>query len=742
MNKEELKKYIEENYPNITLKNQYFLDEKALKDFPIDIIIIRLSQLTVEEAFPLYMNLYQYGNSESTKDMIKYITCENPEYLTIKNEKKYSTDNIIKEYSRLYGMKEHTIEELKQIEKENLTNNSSKYYNFINFDINYYNELIIIQKLYKNGKIKYSDITPFIEFTFEMLKDNLIKTEGNYKPEYNNYLNEIISHLLIRTISPDQLYNCMNDYNKIKNLVVVSKLGSIVPKLNNIPLEVLTTMKGKQIKSIYEESTLKVQDLDKVKKNYNEQDIITIITNMSVLLGSDNVSNIIKHLPKDDLKVNRLFSAFLNIDLTNVKTKDNKVIYNNEFIKLFIGDNLEEPNNLLNLIYEGKTHLSDKIETIYAYWDILDTRFKAQPLKTRLAFLEEALNENMIILNPDEYLLEGDILNSYYDNKQFQHKKNINLIEEIREEYAKMKHNYQKTIPYVNGEHEGYYYETIKANDPSLFVMGSSSDCCFKIGGDADSFVKYCAENPNGRVLAVKNPKGKIVAMAPMVRNGNLILCNSIESTMTSNNEFMAKMFEILEEAGNKMIEISSKVETEEDCLKVLLVGSYKNEISKFHKYKAVKYGEIDDKCINPLDTSLYVNMGGFDWDNYIISSALNLNYDNLRSFEPKTLYNDPRKEVVELEKEFINEQVKKIVTSIYFESNRQAPNFDNIEKVIFNEDWLIIIDKKYKITSCIIGKDPRATIEYEEYLDLAKEHCSYYDEKGNLIETEKYSYK
>ena len=134
--------------------------------------------------------------------------------------------------------------------------------------------------------------------------------------------------------------------------------------------------------------------------------------------------------------------------------------------------------------------------------------------------------------------------------------------------------------------------------------------------------------------------------------------------------------------------------------------------------------------------------MGGFDWDNYIISSALNLNYDNLRSFEPKTLYNDPRKEVVELEKEFINEQVKKIVTSIYFESNRQAPNFDNIEKVIFNEDWLIIIDKKYKITSCIIGKDPRATIEYEEYLDLAKEHCSYYDEKGNLIETEKYSYK
>ena len=44
-----------------------------------------------------------------------------------------------------------------------------------------------------------------------------------------------------------------------------------------------------------------------------------------------------------------------------------------------------------------------------------------------------------------------------------------------------------------------YYYETLKANDPILFMMGKSSNCCFKIGGDADSFVKYCANDPNGR---------------------------------------------------------------------------------------------------------------------------------------------------------------------------------------------------------------------------------------------------
>ena len=348
--------------------------------------------------------------------------------------------------------------------------------------------------------------------------------------------------------------------------------------------------------------------------------------------------------------------GILSMRETFYKLDENgNIVYNNDLIKLFIGNNLEEPNNLLNLIYEGKTHLNDKIETLYAYWDILEERFKMQPLKTKLAFLEEALNSNMVILNPDEYLLEGDILNSYYDNRKFQNTQNINLVKQIREEYSKMKHNYQKTIPYVKGSYEGYTYETLKANDPTLFAMGSASDCCFKIGGDADNFVRYCAENVNGRVLAIKNSKGKIVAMAPMVRNGNLILCNSIESTMTSNQEFMKKMFEMLEEAGNKMIELSSHVESEQDKIHALLVGSYKNEIDKFDKYESLKYGEISDKCLYPLDQSIYANMGGFDNKNYIIAKVPNLDYDNLRSFEPSYLYSDPRKEVIELEIEYMN---------------------------------------------------------------------------------------
>ena len=36
-------------------------------------------------------------------------------------------------------------------------------------------------------------------------------------------------------------------------------------------------------------------------------------------------------------------------------------------------------------------------------------------------------------------------------------------------------------------------------------------------------------------------------------------------------------------------------------------------------------------------------------------------------------------------------------------------------------------------VASC--AEDERAKEEYMEYLELAKEHCSYYDEDGNLKE-------
>jgi len=740
MTKEEIKKIILEKYPDIEFKNMYFLNEKMIEEFSLDVVALKLSQLDNEHAFKLVFKLDIFSTSSCIKDMIKYIVVNNIDYFSDDIVNINADGNIIKEYVRLYRLNDFDIQCLKTIEKLNIENNKDKDYRFLNFDINYYNELIIIQKLYKEGKIKYNDILPFIEFTFELLKNNVIREIGNYDVKYDNYINEVISHLLVGNISPNNFYDSMNNYNRINNLLIVSKFGKLMYMLANNPINLVFSINGKQIRNIYNEFC-NINGLDKIKEIFTEEELMTIFISMSSLLGSDNVIKIIRHLPKDDIKIRRLFNAFKKIDLSKIKVDNKKILYNTNFINFFMGNNLNEPNSLLNLIYDGKTILSDKLESIYAYWDILDNRYKLQPLKTRLAFLEENLNTTNVMLNPDEYKLEGEIINSYYDNKKFQNLKSLDLIEEIRRVYAMMKHNYQKTIPYVNGEYDGFYYETILAGDPSLFMMGSSTDNCFKIGGDADNFVKYCAADVNGRVLAIKDKKGSVVAMAPMVRNGNLIICNSIESNMVKNETFMKKMFEVLEAAGNRILSISNREELMQDSIKALVVGGYKNEISKFGKYMAVTYGDINENCLLPLEQGLYVNMGSFDYTNYIISSVDNLELRMLRSFYPNIRYEDPRKEVLEVEKEYIDDNVKKIISSIYYEKHQKILDFTNVLQVVFNEDWFILVDNNYNIISCIVSTDPRAVLEYKEYLSLTSEYVSHYDSEGHIKDDAKYNY-
>lgn len=98
--------------------------------------------------------------------------------------------------------------------------------------------------------------------------------------------------------------------------------------------------------------------------------------------------------------------------------------------------------------------------------------------------------------------------------------------------------------------------------------------------------------------------------------------------------------------------------------------------------------------------------------------------------------------ETLEIEKEYINEYVMNIVIVLYYIKNGKLPNFKNIDKVILNKDWFIVIDNKYNVNSCIITDDSSTLEEYEEYLDLVYEYLSYYDDYGHIKEEVNYCYK
>ena len=79
--------------------------------------------------------------------------------------------------------------------------------------------------------------------------------------------------------------------------------------------------------------------------------------------------------------------------------------------------------------------------------------------------------------------------------------------------------------------------------------------------------------------------------MIPFVRNGNVLLCNSIESINVKNIDYMRNIFDVAKTAFEQMINISSLNESKEESISLVLMGNYKNQIEKIGGY------EMPDLC-------------------------------------------------------------------------------------------------------------------------------------------------
>ena len=726
-----IKEQILEVYPSISFKNEFFLSddnrEKILSDFTLEDIAFRLSQLDKDSAWKLNMYLYYYGTPNSERNIIKFLVKNDISYFKDGDSNIYQYVNLIKQFEKIASDIDFSIDDLKRYISDNDQNNGDK--EFYEFDISHFMVVVIIQKLYKEKKINVDDFKEFIDFVRERLKKKIISIYGNYDSKYDGYVSDFISYLISGKISLANYYDSNYSWNPLLYLMVKAKFG-FVNGIDNLPIDVVMALNSKKINSMCEKI------MSRNIKRFNRDRIMRIVINMCAMLGEHNVDNIINSLPNDEKKVYNLLAAFNNdVDISNILVVDRKIILNENFIKFFMGNKMNDPTSLLNLIYDDKTTLSAHLENLYYSFNELYDRYKNQTKLTKKAFFENFFSNSKVAFNPDEYMLEGPIINSYFDNRQHQSLKPIDFVKGVRDSYKVMKHNYQKTIPYVSGTCDGYSFETLKANDPTLYSLGASTDCCFKIGGQADSFVKYCAEDVNARVVVIKDNNNRIVAMIPMIRNGNLIVCNSIESIHVKNNTIMSKMFEILEIVGERIIDVSSKNEDNENRIQAILCGNYKNNIEQFNKYDGIKiYGMSDFNRLYPLKDGVSCNLGidanGF----YCIKKTVDFEFSSSKSFIPSTLYEDPRSKPYELEIDSLDDNmlfiIQQKIDAISFESGYGRVDLKKATMVIFNEDWYIVIDNKNNIYSSIVGNDQRALLEYNEFLDLERQYYSEYTDR------------
>ena len=166
-------------------------------------------------------------------------------------------------------------------------------------------------------------------------------------------------------------------------------------------------------------------------------------------------------------------------------------------------------------------------------------------------------------------------------------------------------------------------------------------------------------------------------------------------------------------------------------------MGNYKNQIEKIGGYETMPMGLINFEALRPLDEgpNMYANMGGYDYQNYIIAKRDESAIYTTSSFHPTARYLDPREETKEIEKEYITESDVNIINKIYFEKTYGTLDLSHALKIIYNKDFFIVVNDDYSIISSIVGSDPRALNEYTEYLSLEKEYASHFDKDGHIKE-------
>lgn len=705
-------------HPNIKINNTMFLNEDGFRDFTEE-ELINLCSISFDNASKLFMYIYMYDYEKYYKKMLITIAKTVPLFFDISNindinensfdDKRFDYNVIFNEYEILFN--------------KGLIKNIDIDYKDIK-DINFINAFLQMKKDYiQTGKLNDKVISTLNDY----LKSNILKENSNLE-NIDSKINEIIGYLLSGDINLIDIIKY--DYSSYKRILVEGKYKDKLNNFDNNSLEVLLDIKPKQVKNLINIVQNNFEDF----KHYNYDRQMRFAINLIAVLGYQNSEKLINMLNKDENKFRKVFSSLYLIDLQKIHLNSGKIVYDEQFINFFFS-----PNGLLKSILNNDYEISQNVDVIYAGFSEYEKRFKTQHIYNKIDFYKDLLKNGILRpLDPDLAPLEGSIINECVDNKKFQSFTNDNsIIQNISEEYRKVRHNYQKTIPYVSGTKDGYYYETLSCDDPNLFVMGSKTNCCFKIGGEADSFVRYCAENVNGRVLVIKDSKENVCAMIPFVRNGNVLLCNSIESTSVKNIDYMRNIFDVAKTAFEKMINISSLNESKEESISLVLMGNYKNQIERIGGYEMMPRDLISYENLRPLDETpdMYANLGGYDYANYIITKKDDTSLYTTSSFEATVRYLDPRMKTKEIEKEYITKEDITNINKIYYEKTLGILDLSHALKIIYNKDFFILINDDYSIISCIVGSDPRAINEYNEYLSLEKEYASYFDKDGHVKE-------
>ena len=365
-------------------------------------------------------------------------------------------------------------------------------------------------------------------------------------------------------------------------------------------------------------------------------------------------------------------------------------------------------------------------------------------------------------------ILGKDIIFKLQNEREYTRENTKTIVQMARDLICGMAKRSEWTVPFIEGKYGNYEYSMYDSLDETLLLAGINTDACFRVDGNDNDFLHYCALDKNGFVIKITDSNGNFIARASGFRNGNCVFINQLRTIYDSGGNGYKGYYEnekngIIEtfyKACNVIVNTSKNNKEEVDKIEyVFVTKSYILEDIKSNVTKAVRdkigyypmENESEDWKSFVQDTIGLSDME--DEDDYFVTDYGSyslicvspkkpgffgiLKPEDIKSKDVPALYNRKRSKIIITDNpdtNIINKMNKINGMDSYFNySTFESVNIPEKSTIMIGDNWYIIYNNNSIINSRLLIFDKKATIEFNAAKKIIEDNINKDLEKSEI---------
>ena len=460
------------------------------------------------------------------------------------------------------------------------------------------------------------------------------------------------------------------------------------------------------------------EDLYKLSRqaNFLESECISLAYKLYLSMGFTNSLELLQN-KYGEVSFTTLYFLIYPIDVTKIS------VPNEELTTFLFGG--EKENSAMASILNGSSkelylNFSYFYQNFFYYYKELQGNLSRKRV-------EALLKDRFLTFDPVYPNIKRDVVDDMiksFHNKYIYNDYSDKQIENLNYAFYEenISHQISSSIPQIQVYNGDYKASILAKNDPKVLVMGYRANNCFRLNGDASVLFKKVIASKHCRVVSVSRAKDNDIAMAIIIRNGNVIVAQGIEISQSYQNIVDRK--EIYLTIEKFMKQLMNEMNEKGDVIVATMIGCSNSNVSDFNsKFLSFRVTPI----LNEDQFSTYYD--GFHFPQCLISVKENTSLGDIKLFTPTFEYLDQRDEVLCLKPNdysYVRNLVNQRLMAISYFADTQMrrirrQSMYEVKEIYCNVDWYLIVFENGEIEGTYLDKDPRAKEEYEFSLSRVK---------------------